>query len=149
MRKCEYENWLMLYHDGELDAERRRRLEAHLPACARCRAQLERLRGLSHLLAQAEAPAMPDGMMGRLHEAVATCGERAIITLCRNALLATAALLALTGGLWLYGRTPAGPSSAPQAWEVAAVTLDTGTLETDDTEQITVWMVRELSRETK
>ncbi len=48
--------WLEAYHDGVLDEARRRRVAAHLVACATCRtelAQLEALRALLH------RPALP------------------------------------------------------------------------------------------
>lgn len=50
-------DWLGAYHDGELRGDRLRRVEAHLRACAACRAELEALESLSALL-QA-SPAMP------------------------------------------------------------------------------------------
>lgn len=45
------ENWLTAYHDNELDAARRRQLEAHLAECAGCRDKLARLQTLSAVLA--------------------------------------------------------------------------------------------------
>jgi predicted anti-sigma-YlaC factor YlaD len=50
--------WLGVYHDGELRGRRVQQVEAHLAGCATCRAELERLRGLSALLT--ESLAVPD-----------------------------------------------------------------------------------------
>jgi len=42
--------WLGAYHDGELEGSRRQQVEAHLQSCEGCRAELNRLRALAHLL---------------------------------------------------------------------------------------------------
>ena len=52
--------------DGELAAEDRASLEAHLRACARCRALLEGLRAVSRAAAGEEPPPVPDGLAGRI-----------------------------------------------------------------------------------
>lgn len=45
--------WIPAYHDGELTAALREQVEAHLPTCADCRADLAELRALSGLLHEA------------------------------------------------------------------------------------------------
>ena len=50
------DEWLMAYHDGELDPARRRQVEAHLPECAACRQTLAELGALSLALAAADLP---------------------------------------------------------------------------------------------
>jgi anti-sigma factor RsiW len=42
--------WLGAYLDGELNTEKRRMVKAHLETCRACRAELEELASLSHLL---------------------------------------------------------------------------------------------------
>ena len=49
--------WLSAYHDGELDAGRRRQVEAHLAGCTECRAALADLESLSQVLSADEVPA--------------------------------------------------------------------------------------------
>ena len=49
--------WLPAYHDGELSASRRRRVETHLQDCPSCRAELHTLQGLSALLQTDPVPA--------------------------------------------------------------------------------------------
>lgn len=49
--------WLGAYHDGELTAERRAWVEAHLDGCAACREELAGLRALSRLLGSLPEPA--------------------------------------------------------------------------------------------
>jgi anti-sigma factor RsiW len=51
--------WLGAYHDGELEESRRRQVEAHLQSCESCRAELNRLRALAHLL---QASPLPEGL---------------------------------------------------------------------------------------
>jgi len=51
--------WLGAYHDGELKGARLWQVEAHLQSCESCRAELDRLRALGHLL-QASPP--PEGL---------------------------------------------------------------------------------------
>ena len=43
--------WLVMYHDGELDATRRERFEAHLATCVSCQRELDALKSLSGMLA--------------------------------------------------------------------------------------------------
>jgi len=57
--KCRDE-LIQLYHDRELDAARRKQVEAHLAECARCRAKLAELEAIDSLLADGEAERVPD-----------------------------------------------------------------------------------------
>lgn len=43
--------WLALYYDGELDAQRREQVETHLPVCVSCQQELAALQALSSILA--------------------------------------------------------------------------------------------------
>ena len=59
-------DWLHAYHDGELQGEPLRYVEAHLAACKSCRAELEALRAFSLLLQESPpAPALlqPDSFV--------------------------------------------------------------------------------------
>lgn len=63
----EWEIWISAYHDDALDAERRRRVEQHLAACARCREESE----ATALLGQALRAAMtrseaPETLLARV-----------------------------------------------------------------------------------
>jgi len=148
MANCMYQKWLSAYHDGELSPERRRKLEQHLEDCQPCAAELERLRTLSGLLNQAEAPAMPEGMLARLHGAVPAAREHAIVRLCRAVALAAAVLLVICGGrLWYEQGRQADASVTPAAWEVAAVTLDSEAAGAGPGETFALWAVNDLSRE--
>jgi anti-sigma factor RsiW len=48
--------WLGAYHDGELEESRLRQVETHLQSCEACRAELNRLRALAHLLQASPVP---------------------------------------------------------------------------------------------
>ena len=43
--------WLVMYHDGELDAARREQFEAHVATCDACQRELAALKSLSGMLA--------------------------------------------------------------------------------------------------
>ncbi len=49
--------WLEAYHDGEVEGSRRQQVEAHLRSCESCRAELNRVRALAHLLQASPLPA--------------------------------------------------------------------------------------------
>ncbi len=147
MAECEYAEWLMRYHDGELAEGRRREVEAHLSGCPRCAAALEGLRALSEALAGAEVPSMPRGMTARLHRAVARAGDAGLIRLCRAISLAAAALLAACGVWALSPGEAAAGAAEPAAWEVAAVTLDAELARQGDGDVAALWLVQDLSRE--
>ncbi len=51
--------WLEAYHDGELEESRRQQIETHLQSCEGCRAELNRLQALAHLL---QASPLPEGL---------------------------------------------------------------------------------------
>jgi len=148
MTDCGYQEWLSPYHDGELAPARRRELEPHVAACNRCAEELRRLRALSRVLADAERPAAPAGMMERLHAAVDAVAPGSIIALCRSVSLAAALLLVLCAALLLSGRLPAlEPDAQPAAWEVAAVALDPDLAPGGAEELTTLWVTSDLSRE--
>ena len=48
--------WLGAYYDGELEESRRRQVEVHLQSCESCRAELNRLQALAHLLQASPFP---------------------------------------------------------------------------------------------
>jgi anti-sigma factor RsiW len=147
MAHCEYADRLTRYHDGELSAERRRELDAHLAGCARCAAELRKLRGLSGLLSEAHAPAAPKGMTERLHRAVAAAGGTGVIRLCRAASLAAAALLVACAVVTLRGPGEPAQAAPAAAWEVAAVTLDPDLAGRGTGEAAALWLMQDLARE--
>lgn len=148
MGGCTYQSRLAAYHDGELPPERRREVQEHVAGCPACAAELERLRAVSRLLQSARAPAMPEDMAGRLHEALVPARERGIIRICRAVSLAAAALLVVCGAWLLTGRPDGAASAGPLAeWEVAAVTLDPELAQASAEEATALWLVSDLSRE--
>ena len=118
--KCKKSFYLIsLLVDGELEGEERRRLEAHLDGCPRCREELERVKNLSALFKKNAV--MPEGLsdeflLPRISEAiVARRREYAADKSRRKFLFVTdyvyarrlvfggafAVLLAITGGAFL------------------------------------------------
>jgi|SRR5438067_53649 len=66
---CDQTAQVHLYHDGELPAEQREALEAHLCQCTECAALLSELRSLSRLFAAAPMAQIEPDAMQRLREA--------------------------------------------------------------------------------
>ncbi len=57
---------LEAYHDGELGADDRARIEAHLQGCAACARELAGLRALSDRVRGLGRPPVPDSLAGRI-----------------------------------------------------------------------------------
>jgi len=148
MDSCEYRDWLMRSHDGELDPAQQRELERHVAQCADCARELERLRALSRLLGRAGVPAAPPGMIARLHARAGSASDAAIVRICRPVAAAAAALL-IGCVLWLWhGEANAASDVAlPAEWELAAATLETGSTPAGSQRVFSVWMVDGLSGE--
>ena len=64
---CDWNNKLSAFHDGELPAEARAQVEAHVAACPECAAEIGRLRRIARFLRAAPIPAMSAGALPRLH----------------------------------------------------------------------------------
>jgi len=147
MAGCRYQSWLMPYHDGEMPRERRKELEGHLFECPHCAAELKELRALSGLLSEAQV-AIPEGMVGRLHDAVASARDRSIVRIYRVAAMAAAAVLVACGTWFWHGRLNGGPEArTPVAWEMAAVTHDPETAVDALPDTVALWMANDLSQE--
>ncbi|MGH7294579.1 MAG: anti-sigma factor family protein, partial [Polyangiaceae bacterium] len=70
----EASEWLMPFHDGELDAPRRTALEAHLARCPACRDEVAALRATDARVRAACRPSSVgalDGLRSRVLEAIA------------------------------------------------------------------------------
>jgi anti-sigma factor RsiW len=147
MKSCEFGEFLMLYHDGELPPGRRAKMESHLRDCAECAAGLAEYRGLSELLVGDAPIEMPQGMLKRLHAAVRPVREYEIVRTCRwTAAVAATLLVACIGWLAQSDAYANGAVQSPAIWEVAAVTLDTELPETGSNDIFAEWMLSDLSR---
>jgi anti-sigma factor RsiW len=150
METCEYTARLAAYHDGELPACEQQAVEEHVRACTDCSGELARLRELSRVLSAAPVPEVPRGLSGRLRAGLRTSGELEIIRICRVASMAAAALLMVcVVSLWTSEPPAPAQIQAPDAWEVAAVTLNTDLAQADADwgETFAMWVVEDLSRE--
>ena len=104
--KCPMMMSLGVYVLGAADSAERRRLEAHLPSCPACQAELRRLAPLPGLLA---------GIPERMREPGRSSGPHRGARF-RWATAAAACLAAVTGGVWIAsdvgGQHPAGQTFA-------------------------------------
>lgn len=145
MSDCEQARRLGAYHDGELAGAARASLEEHLRRCPSCAAELDRLRGLSHLLAGAAQPRISPETLVRLHR---TADAQAMAGLWRMAEMATAvaASILLACGIWLWtARSAAGPASQMPIWETVAVARQALPV-AESEERLARWIVQDLSR---
>jgi hypothetical protein len=103
---------LGVYVLGAADAAERTRLEAHLPGCADCRAELRRLAPLPGLLAaipeSIRDAAPPSGRRARLPRPTRALGSRPRVAVAAAAGLAAA----VTVGLWLSSGVGGHPADA-------------------------------------
>ncbi len=56
----DFERLVPLYHDGELDGEKRREFEAHLSSCPECQKMLSSIKALDALVRDGDAEKIPD-----------------------------------------------------------------------------------------
>lgn len=103
----EAQNYLSPYHDGELDAAVREKLDAHVAYCSTCTAWLTQLCQIGHALRQ-EWP-MPAGIWRRVAEAV----ERSRRRLRLRIGVIKASAVAAGFALYVLGQSLLAPSVRP------------------------------------
>jgi anti-sigma factor RsiW len=116
---------LSAWIDGELAAERRREVDAHLEACPRCAARLDELRGVDRALAGLAAPAVAPDLRARLERRIAAEGKPDRLRppprrRRRTSLLAVPAAAAAALALYLVAR----PGPEPGLAEAELESLD-------------------------
>lgn len=148
---CDQSDQVQAYYDGELPAERRAVVEAHLRQCEPCRVQLAQLRGLSGLLQSAPLRALPAGAMQRLDQAWEAVQERAVLRI--SSWLTAAAAAVLIGALiWIpmqnrHASELASSQREPDVWQTVAVMPAPEQREESGDQGIVLaqWMADELS----
>ena len=149
---------LSAYHDGEISAPDRERLEQHVAQCAACAGALSRLRETSRLLAGYPEPEIDARTMDALHRAIDDASDEGVWRLGVSLALVAASVV-IIGLAWLREMPrPAPPQPRAVAtvaqpdWERVAMTLHTDTLPeqaTDATQladaRMADWMLEGLS----
>ena len=107
---------LQAFYDGELPAQKRAAIHAHVSQCADCRQVVAELEKLSQLLGNASLSPEPSGMIGRLNDAWDAASDRGVL---RIAGWLTAAAAAVLVAAILH--TPREPELAsPAVWQTVA-----------------------------
>jgi anti-sigma factor RsiW len=132
------------YYDGEIGAEERRRIEAHLASCPVCRQELAGLRALSERLASATGPKLARDVIGRIQGRIEGELNRSLLRTARTLLaLAACLFLAFTVWAWQVGPVAARPAAA---WETVAVSPQAEPAVASDNPQLATatWIVQDL-----
>ena len=146
---CEFDQQILgAFFDGELSADERRRVEAHLRKCPQCTEQLQMIRQASQVLAQHSWDDLKPAELRRVHEAIDREAERPILRIGGTLGLVAASVL-IVSCAWLM-ELPAANSGGTQRqttvaaapaepWEQVATTLRADPLQqqaSDDTTQL-------------
>jgi hypothetical protein len=112
---CQIRMSLGVYVLGAADDSERRRVEAHLPGCPACRAELARLTPLPGLLANVPddmlAPGPPPGLSPGRSPGTATARRASRPWRAVAVAACMAAAAGAAGGLWLAPRSAGGPAA--------------------------------------
>jgi anti-sigma factor RsiW len=142
---------LSAYLDGEVSAEERAIIEQHIAACGICTELLGSLRAVSALLRGTEIAALDAAFLRRLHIHVDNLSKRSVERF-GWALAAVAACVAIVAGVHLSmlpAQNQSATVTAPDAWEGAAVQLNTTNDEAASSGNgelaMAQWMVTDLS----
>jgi len=154
---CEHSIQIHAYHDGELSARLRAKLEAHLAGCAECGRELNELRQMARLLVAAPMPQMPADLPARIVRSFENARRAKDSGIRRLAgwLNAAAAVVLLAATVRMSGMMTRGTEKPPteastglRDWELTAVMPpdrqvdDAGSA---DLIQVAQWMARDLS----
>jgi len=159
---CPFQSRLSAYHDGELDAATAAQVEAHLPACDACRAELEEIAELSALANQIGAEGISQSALKNIHRSL-DAEQRLSILRVAGVLTALAASVLIVGLVWLR-EIPTShsmpsqivvPTRDSQAWENVALNFQVDPLPHDRWEvrdpqgladaRVVDWMLRGLN----
>lgn len=135
-------------HDGELTAQERLELEAHVRECPDCARELEEARRMSRFMASAQMPALGVGARERLTQFGRRKAEFTLVRLAEYVMAAAATVLvACVGWLALSSGQSGATERTPSLWESAAVTPRAEAQGTSETESYMArWIVADLGR---
>jgi len=142
---CKHGRQLSAFYDGELSPPERSALEAHLAGCPQCRAELERLRALSNLIAGQSELRLPEGLVQRLHERIDAAGQVVVVRLAER-LMAVAAAVLVASALWLWQAGNSEATARIEPWETALIARSLpASPEATEEDILAGWIVADLS----
>lgn len=107
------------YFDGRLGAAAAAEVEAHLPGCADCAAELAQLRALSAALRSAPLPRASAEFVARLQDLAQEVPELSIMPFVRRLTAMAAAILVFASVHWSLHRLPTAPGTRVTAVPIA------------------------------
>ncbi|MDB5303788.1 MAG: hypothetical protein JWM97_1337 [Phycisphaerales bacterium] len=129
MAACEYSIRVNAYHDGELPGAQCREVEEHLSGCPACAAELEQLRGFSHVLGSLVIPRVSPSFVRHIQALAQPLEEVLLIRFGRRLTAAAAAVMLLATGYWVMNhQAPAAPAASAvtfASWEQQVIYPDT------------------------
>ncbi len=142
---CPREGQVHRYHDGELPADERESLEAHLQKCPECGRLHAELRQLSGLVSRAMLAEMPAALVQRVQASWPAARDRGVLRLA-SWMTATAAAV-LIGAVLVRHVSWTDAALHPAIWETVAVTppVDVPEGVNPDLVVIAQWMADDLS----
>jgi anti-sigma factor RsiW len=147
MADCPFQKSLMAFNDGELDEQRRAELDAHLPQCPACSAELAQLRALSSLVATglASQSGLSQIARHRIHARLDSAMDEGVIRAAR--IISAVAACVLAGScVWLMRSREL--SAAPPPWVEVASQSDTSIASADTSSPAAVWYLASASNRT-
>jgi len=132
MNACTYSTMLGTYHDGELSAEDRSKVEAHLAHCPACAAELEHYVRLSGTFAAFEPPRIAPEALRRIANEPPVWVQRGYLRFVESLTGIAAAILLAASGWMIYQQRVAIPvATAPTS--ALSVAMNPEQLDTSDT----------------
>lgn len=120
MNTCEHAPLIGPYHDNEMSPAGRDAFARHLEGCNQCRAELDRIRMISGMVASWPAPQLSPAVAARIKRSFNANPSRGLVRLA-EALSAIAAMVLIVCSVGMMRQRPA----APPTGEVASLVTDT------------------------
>src|SRR5437764_994392 len=124
MNTCTYSTMLGAYHDGELPAEDRAKLEAHLAQCPACAAELEQFVRLSDAFSGFEPPRIAPEALRRIANEPPVWVQRGYLHFVESLTAIAAAVLLAASGWMIYQQRIAVPVATVSTTSAISIAIN-------------------------